>query len=54
MDNSKNARGAILPGATGRKCRGKKNYHNSKGELLALDYGLKKFSNINLNRLKFF
>ena len=54
-DYSKDAVGAILHqvqhgvtrfiGAKGRKCRGyEQNYHSSKGELLALDYGLKKFS----------
>ena len=54
-DYSKEAEGAILHqvqheiirfiGLKGRKCRGyKMNYHSSKGELLALDYGLKKFS----------
>ena len=32
-------------GAKGRKCRAyEKNYHSSKGEVLALDYRLKKFS----------
>ena len=32
-------------GAKGRKCRAyEQNYHSSKGELLALDYRLKKFS----------
>ena len=54
-DFSKEAVGAILHQvqhgitrfneAKGRKCRGyKMNYHSSKGELLALDYRLKKFS----------
>ena len=54
MDYSKDAVCAILHqvqhgvtrfiGAKGRKCRTyEKYYHSSKGELLALDYGLKKF-----------
>ena len=49
-DYSKEAMGAIqhrvtrFIGAKGRKCRAyEKNYHSSKGDVLALDYRLKKF-----------